>query len=926
MSLDPEVQLTKRLTSVAVFSGILAVATGIIGLCGWIFKITLLKTLFPGQIAIKANTTICLILIGTALLLRIRPGGQGRRKPVLQATAKALSSLVAAVGAVSLLEGLLGWDARIDQFLFVENPAQAVGSLRPGLMSPISALDFVLLGLAITVLDWRIRRRYSTAQWLAVLAATAASFGLLNFLLSPQRSFTHIALPTAVTLFVLSLGIACSRTDCGIGALLVSDSMGGIVARRLLPPAIVIPMAIGWVRWTVLEKQGYSDWTGVAVMTVSMAVLLAGVILWTAHIISQTDVERRKTEEALRIGEQRYRSLVLATAQAVWNTSPSGEVIDEMLSFRAFTGQTMAEVQGSGWVNALHPDDREQTLRVWATAVQSRTLYDTEYRLRRHDGQYRDVMARGVPVLNADGSIREWVGTCTDITERKQAEQEARKASLYARSLIEASLDPLVTISKDGHIMDVNRATELVTGVSRERLIGSDFCDYFTEPEKARAGYEKVFALGCVQDYPLIIKHTTGKLTDVLYNASVYKNEANEIEGVFAAARDITAIKRASLYARSLIEASLDPLVTISKDGHIMDVNRATELATGVERNRLIGTDFCNYFTEPEHARRGYEQVFSQGMVRDYPLALRHTAGAVMNVLYNATVFRNPNGEVEEVFAGARDITARKRAEEKVRQLNSELEDRVKQRTAQLQAANQEMEAFTYSVSHDLRAPLRHISGFSKMLVEEFHSQLPPEAQHYVARIQEGTTRMGLLVDDLLNLGRVGRHEVRLQVTGLRTIVDGVIADLAGELAGRKVEWKIAELPFVECDAALMRQVFQNLLSNAIKFTRPRPTAVIEIGQEVREGHTEVFIRDNGVGFSMKYADKLFGVFQRLHRSEDFEGTGVGLATVQRIIQKHGGRIWAEAELDRGATFRFTLARSCEPGVEAVASAAGGQS
>ena len=169
---------------------------------------------------------------------------------------------------------------------------------------------------------------------------------------------------------------------------------------------------------------------------------------------------------------------------------------------------------------------------------------------------------------------------------------------------------------------------------------------------------------------------------------------------------------------------------------------------------------------------------------------------------------------------------------------------------------------------------------------------------------------MGQLVDDLLNLGRVGRKELSLQVAGLRSIIDDVIESLKSDVGDREVEWKIGDLPYVECDTALMQQVFQNLLSNAVKFTRPRAHAVIEIGQEQRDGASVVYIRDNGVGFSIKYADKLFGVFQRLHRAEDFEGTGVGLATVQRIIQKHGGRIWAEAELDKGAAFYFTLGAS----------------
>ena len=238
----------------------------------------------------------------------------------------------------------------------------------------------------------------------------------------------------------------------------------------------------------------------------------------------------------------------------------------------------------------------------------------------------------------------------------------------------------------------------------------------------------------------------------------------------------------------------------------------------------------------------------------------------------------------------------------------------------ELTASVKELEAFTYSVSHDLRAPLRHISGFSKILTEEYGSNLPTDAQHHLQRIQEGTRRMGLLVDDLLNLARVGRHDLKLCVTGLSSVVNEVIEDLKPECEGRKVEWKIGNLPFAECDPALMKQVFQNLLSNAVKFTRPRSQAVIEVGQKDQEGTPVVFVRDNGVG------DKLFGVFQRLHRTEDFEGTGVGLATVQRIIQKHGGRIWAEAELDKGAIFYFTLGACEKAELKTKAAMAGDQS
>jgi light-regulated signal transduction histidine kinase (bacteriophytochrome) len=201
---------------------------------------------------------------------------------------------------------------------------------------------------------------------------------------------------------------------------------------------------------------------------------------------------------------------------------------------------------------------------------------------------------------------------------------------------------------------------------------------------------------------------------------------------------------------------------------------------------------------------------------------------------------------------------------------------------------------------------LRHIQAFSKMLAEDIGSQIPDASTECLAEIIDSTENMAQMVDDLLGLARIGRQELNIQVTGLNTLVQEVLSDLKHEIGDRDICWKIGELPYADCDPGLMKNVFFNLLSNAVKYTRPRKPAIIEIGQTTADGQDAIFVRDNGVGFNMKYADKLFGVFQRLHRREDFEGTGVGLATVQRIIQKHGGQIWAEAQLDKGATFYFT--------------------
>ncbi len=1061
-----------------------------------------------------------------------------------------------------------------------------------------------------------------------------------------------------------------------------------------------------------------------------------------------------------------------------------------------------------------------------------------------------------------------------EFAENRRMARELQDTLLYARSLIEASLDPLVTISAEGKITDVNRATELVTGRSRTELVGTDFSDYFTDPDRARAGYQQVFAQGSVTDYPLALRHRDGYVTDVLYNASVYRDEAGAVLGVFAAARDITErkhaeavrlqlaaivessndaiigkaldgiitswnggaeeiygyaaeevignpitmlalparhaevreflekvrrgervvshetervrkdgtlihvsltlspirdadgnvigistiarditekklmeerLRRASVYHRSLIEASLDPLVTISADGKITDVNRATEQATGRKRAELIGTDFSDYFTEPAKARAGYQRVFAQGHVTDYPLALRHRDGHVADVLYNASVYRDEQGEVLGVFAAARDITERKRAEEvlrqseealkeaqriahlgswhvdletnqvywseelyrmygydpalppplytdsmklftpeswerlntalahavetgvpyelelemvaraggrgwmlargelvrdatgkplrvrgvvmditerkraeqelrrsehslaeaqriahlgnweldletnvlswsdeifrifeidkerfgasyeaflnaihpedrdmvnkaytdsvanktpydivhrlqmqdgrikyvnekcetyysedgrplrsvgtvhditlrildeqalrrlnrelraisncnqtlmraedeqalldeicrivcedagyrmawvgypeddeaksirvisragvevgyldqarltwgdtehgqgpsgiairsgrsasiqdfnsdpkaipwrdaalkrgyrssislplkdeggrtfgilniyaaapnaytpeevrlleelagdmafgitvlrtrieraraeeEIRKLNQELEQRVAERTVQLEAANKELEAFSYSVSHDLRTPLRAIDGFSKILLEDYEGQLDDEGKRLLNVVRDNTSRMGQLIDDMLKFSRAGRLELTVADIDMERMAHAVFDELK-PAAERKVEMEIEHIPPARGDSAMMKQVFANLLSNAIKFSRYRDPARIKVGGAIVGNEAVYYVKDNGAGFNMQYVDKLFGVFQRLHGVTEFEGTGIGLAIVKRVVTRHGGRVWAEGKVDGGATIYFAL-------------------
>jgi PAS domain S-box-containing protein len=361
-------------------------------------------------------------------------------------------------------------------------------------------------------------------------------------------------------------------------------------------------------------------------------------------------------------------------------------------------------------------------------------------------------------------------------------------------------------------------------------------------------------------------------------------------------------------YTRSLIESNIDALMTTDPRGIITDVNKQTEVLTGCTRDELIGAPFHSCFTDPVRADAAIRQVLADGKVTNYELTARALDGTLTVVSYNATTFQSRNRTLQGVFASARDMTDVKRFEATLEQ-NEIQRGRDAVHAQELAVVNQELEAFGYSVSHDLRAPMRHIHGYVEMLRGVTHGVLSDKATRYLQVITDASVEMGELIDDLLSFSRIGGAEMMSTPIATGDLLHDVIAGFEMETRDRSITWRIGELPRVTGDAALVKQVLANLVDNALKYSRTRERAMIEIGCAGEEaGRAVLFVRDNGVGFDMQYVHKLFGVFQRLHRVEEFEGTGIGLATVRRIVGRHGGRVWAESILNDGATFYFTLA------------------
>jgi PAS domain S-box-containing protein len=380
------------------------------------------------------------------------------------------------------------------------------------------------------------------------------------------------------------------------------------------------------------------------------------------------------------------------------------------------------------------------------------------------------------------------------------------------------------------------------------------------------------------------------------------------------------ALRQSEFKFRSIVEQLSEGFILIDESGRITEWNRAIEQMLGLERQAVIGVGFVEITARlsPEDMTKSQalhknQQAFLRGLktgkstLFTRPIETRIVTASGAHISVQQTIFPISTENGFRIGVLNRDITEQKLAEEQIRKLNDELENRVLERTAQLEAANKELEAFSYSISHDLRAPLRAIDGFGRILADSLSTGHTDDALRYLGVIRENAQQMGRLIDDLLSFSRLSRQPLRKLLFSPRELVDQVLLSLSTERQGREIDLMIGDLPICQGDANLLKQVWVNLLSNAIKFTRRSEPARIEIGAEQHDDEIFYFVRDNGTGFDMRYVDKLFGVFQRLHRPEDFEGTGVGLAIVQRIIRRHGGHVWAEGQLGLGATFYFSL-------------------
>ena len=644
-----------RFRNISEFLSLFIVFIGFIVLFGWIFNIQFFLSPGLGFSTIKSNVGLIFILIGFSIwLLQNKRINKNNRR-----IAQIIAFIVVLIGFLTIMEYLFNLNLGIDQILFKETVG-ALHTSSPNRMAFSAALDSFLAGIGILLMDIKTQHNYRPNQIFAVIGGLISLLALLGYVYGVSTlyyipQYTAIALYAALTFILVFTAIMFARPENGIMSTITSESLAGLLSRRLLPLIIILPIILGTIWKWGINSGLYDNSFSYALLVFSIIIFLSIVLWTTANSIKKIEFERNKVREDLRLSNR------------------------------------------------------------------------------------------------------------------------------YNRSLIEASVDPLLTIDPNGKITDVNNSTEIITGFNRNELIGTDFSDYFTEPPKARSGYQKVFQKGIIQNYELEIKHRDGHITPVRYNASVYKDDTNNVIGVFASARDISEIKVA--------------------------------------------------------------------------------------------------------------------------------ENNLKLKLEELSRSNEELEQFAYISSHDLQEPLRMIASYLQLLERKYKGKLDAKADKYIHFSVDGATRMQNLIDDILDFSRVTTRAKKLKLTDLEPIYKEVLSNLEVSIDENKAIISHDPLPVVMADKTQISQVFQNLINNAIKF-RSKDQPKINISVKKEDNQWIFAVQDNGIGINPKHSDRIFEVFKRLHKKREYSGTGIGLAICKKIIERHGGHIWVESELGKGSIFYFTLPKT----------------
>jgi PAS domain S-box-containing protein len=638
--------------------------------------------------------------------------------------------------------------------------------------------------------------------------------------------------------------------------------------------------------------------------------------------------ERRKTEEAIKKERILLRTLIDNLPDAIYVKDVNGrKVIANTADLKIMNFTSETEAIGKTDLEIYSSEIGESGYAQDMSVIQSgQPLLNHENCFSDAEGKQHWRVTSKIPLFDEQGHIMGLVGFGRDITEQKRAEEQLRKSEEQFRSLFMSMTEGFylseIIYDDNGNpcdyrYLEVNPEFEKIAGLSRDQIIGKTYKELVpVDTTQWLDNYCKV----ALSKTPLKFEFYSSEYNRYFETFS-YQPAKGQITVIVS---DITERKQAEeelrkseSFLNSTIDQSPYPMWISDDQGTLIRINQTCLNLLNITEDEVLGK--YNIFKDNIVREQGkmslVESVFKEGKTAKFELSYNTSALESLKLknfeylILDVTIFpiKDANGKISNTVIQHIDITERKRAEKEIRKLNEELEERVLRRTEDLEFANKELESYSYSISHDLQAPLRAIAGYTEILKEDYEKILDNEGKRICNQIYNNALQMRRLIDDLLAFSRVGRSQLNYADINMKALAKAVFEELITPEQRKRVTFKVQQLPVTTGDANLMKQVWVNLISNAIKYSSTVKQAVIEIGFEDKEREIIYFIKDNGVGFDMTYVHKLFRVFQRLHSMKEFEGTGVGLAIVQNIVYRHGGKVWATSELNKGATFYLSL-------------------
>jgi PAS domain S-box-containing protein len=875
-------------------AGWVVLGIGLLVMAGWIFNIPLLRSLHPDFVSMKANTALSFMLLGLSLLLMERSPEIALNKthPLARRISIAAALGVLLVGSLNLLQYLLKADLGIDELLFRDEPG-AVDTFAPGRMALNTSIGFVLASASLILLHTKRSRGVILSQLLALFIVLSSLMPILGYKYDVAAfysygDFTQMALHTAVAFLIVGLGVMAGRPLEGIVSVISSSGRAGYLARRLIPASVLLPIALLW-GWLWLSPDGFDRLASDPSLFITVLIsLLVGVSWKISDSINTLEKKKSLAETELDNWHQLMQYIIRhdPNAIAVHDTELRYVFVSERylsdynLKHKDIIGKPHYEV---------FPDIPDRWKEVHRRALAGEVIKVDEDEFIRQDGTTDYTRWECRPWYRQGEEVGGIILYTEVITNRKKAEKALQEKNEFIHTVLDnLPIGVALNTINEGSAMYMNKKFEEIYGWPREELtdIENFFRRVYPEPSYRETLKQKIMA--DMQSGDPERMHWENILTTRQDGKQRIIDAKNipllEQNTMVSTVLDLTKQKRAELDLRELNQQLLRLVSTIKELARVP--NR--------EQIRLIMK------TAAQELKIADAEKFAESIVSVFSTGKQDPQD--METLWPK---QHSPGELDQQILQTLEDAA-SIALENVG-LYEDLEQRVRSRTLELEAANKELEAFTYSVSHDLRAPLRAIDGFSMMLEEDYAGVLDENGHRICDIIRNNSRKMGQLIDDLLAFSRLSRAEIQRSKIEMKSLAESVFQELAKNPPRQGLAFEVSDLPPAWGDAAMIKQVWVNLVSNALKFSSKMENPVIRISGEVKNGVSYYRIEDNGVGFDMQYAGSLFGVFQRLHPASEFEGTGVGLAIVERVVHRHGGAVSAWSEMGKGARFEFTL-------------------